>query len=151
MGVVSHSHSSLTMTSSVLAAIVRNCPNIQCCHFGRCGRDTLPGDGAPCRLPTVDVIADHNSLRKLLCWLNQSPEREFRDFRIDTQLFGAKTLVLCRWESPVNEVYTSRSFGDAFESAIMMTHAAPDCPSVINGRSPVYVCYYFPVLRIWAR
>jgi hypothetical protein len=45
---------------------------------------------------TVDVIAGRNDLRKLLCWLNLSPSLKVRDFKIDVQLVGTKTLVLCR-------------------------------------------------------
>ncbi|KAH8993065.1 hypothetical protein EDB86DRAFT_3244229 [Lactarius hatsudake] len=77
--------------------------------------------------PTVDVVTDRNGLRKLLRLLSPSPGKAVRDFRIDVQLVGTKTLVLSRWESPTPEVNNGRSFGHAFEAA--MTRAAPDCPS----------------------
>lgn len=62
--------------------------------------DAIHGQKAapPVDWPKVDVITDRNGLRKLLRWLNPSPGREVRDFRIDVQLVGTKTLVLNRWE-----------------------------------------------------
>jgi hypothetical protein len=91
----------------------------------------------------VDAITDRNGLRKLLRWLNPSPGRAVRDFRIDVQLLGAKTLVLSRWESPTREIHTGRSFGHAFETA--MTCVAPDCPSSGHQRVITYVCCHtFP-------
>jgi hypothetical protein len=56
----------------------------------------------PVDWPAVDVIADRNSLRTLLRWLNLSlsPGREVRDFRINIQLVGDKTLMLCHWKTP---------------------------------------------------
>ncbi|KAN0139682.1 hypothetical protein V8E53_002344 [Lactarius tabidus] len=90
----------------------------------------------PVDWPTVDAITDRNGLRKLLRWLNPSPGRAVRDFRIDVQLLGAKTLVLSRWESPTREIHTGRSFGHAFETA--MTCVAPDCPSSGHQRVITY-------------
>jgi hypothetical protein len=52
----------------------------------------------PVDWPTVDVIADRNSLCKLLRWVNWSSGRKVHNFMIDVQLFGTETLVLCRWE-----------------------------------------------------
>ena len=99
----------------------------------------------PVDWPTVDVVTDRNVLRKLLRWLNPSTGREVRDFRIDVQLVGTKSLVLCRWESPTREVYPNRSFGHAFEVA--MTRAARDCPSSGHHRAITYVrCHHFPFL-----
>ena len=110
--------------------------------------DAIHGQEAtpPVDWPTVDIVTDRNGLRKLLRWLNPSPGREVRDFRIDVQLVGAKTLVLSRWESPSREVHTGRSFGHAFEAA--MTRPAPDCPSSGHQRAITYVCCrHFPFLR----
>jgi hypothetical protein len=140
LSVRSHSRCSLMVTSfmSTGMMIARNCPNIRCCHFWPL-RTRYIARRRP-HLSTgraVDVIADRNSLRKLLRWLNPSPGREVRDFRIDVQLVGDKTLVLCRWETPTSEVHTNHSFGHAFEAA--MTHAAPDCPSSGHQRAITYV------------
>ena len=107
------------------------------------GQETAP----PVDWPTVDVVTDRNLLRKLLRWLNPSPGREVRDFRIDFQLVGTKTLVLCRWESPTPEAQSNRSFGHAFVAA--MTRAAPDCPSSGHHRAITYVrCHHFPFITL---
>ncbi|KAH9175656.1 hypothetical protein EDB89DRAFT_328084 [Lactarius sanguifluus] len=85
---------------------------------------------------TVDVITDRNGLRKLLRWLDPSPGKAVRDFRIDVQLVGTKTLVLRRWESPTDGGHINRSYGHAFQAA--MTRAAPDCPSSGHYRVVAY-------------
>lgn len=103
--------------------------------------DAIHGQEAepPVDWPTVDIITDRNGLRKLMRWLDPSPGRAVRDFRIDVQLVGGKTLILSRWESPAREVHTGRSFGHAFETA--MTRAAPDCPSSEGHQRVItYVC-----------
>lgn len=62
--------------------------------------------------PSVDFVTDRNGLRKLLRWAT-GPE-EARDFRIDTQLAGDKTVILSRWEKLTREQggrsYTSYGF-----------------------------------------
>ncbi|KAH9020498.1 hypothetical protein EDB85DRAFT_2153026 [Lactarius pseudohatsudake] len=90
----------------------------------------------PVDWPSMDVVTDRNGLRKFLRWLNPSPGRAVRDFRIDVQLVGTKTLVLSRWESPTPEVNNGRSFGHAFEAAT--TCPAPDCPSSGHQRVITY-------------
>jgi len=87
--------------------------------------------------PTVDVITDRNGLRKLLRWLNPSPGRDVRDFRIDVELVGAKTLVLSRWEGRMFEPPKGRTYGYGFENAT--TCAAPGCPSSSHHRAIKYV------------
>jgi hypothetical protein len=91
---------------------------------------------APVDWPTVDVITDRNGLRKLLRWLNPSPDREVRDFRIDVQLVGTKTLVLGRWEGRTREPPTGRTYGFGFEEAT--TRAAPGCPPSGHHRAITY-------------
>jgi hypothetical protein len=94
--------------------------------------------------PTVDVVTDRNGLRKLLRWLNPSPGREVRDFRIDVQLVGSKTIVLRRWEGALyNRPHPAigRTFGFAFEAAT--SRAAPGCPQSGHHRAIAYVrCRY---------
>lgn len=92
---------------------------------------------APVDWPAVDVISDRNGLRKLLRWLNPSPGREVRDFRIDVELVGAKTVVLNRWEGRSREPPTGKSYGFAFEAAT--SRAAPGCPSSGHHRAITYV------------
>ncbi|KAH9046232.1 hypothetical protein EDB84DRAFT_1435628 [Lactarius hengduanensis] len=90
----------------------------------------------PVDWPTVDVVTDRNGMRKLLRWLDPTPGRAVRDFRIDVQLVGNKTLVLRRWESPAGGGLTNRSYGNAFQAE--MTRAAPDCPSSGHYRVVAY-------------
>ena len=92
---------------------------------------------APVDWPKVDVITDRNGLRKLLRWLNPSPGREVRDFRIDVQLVGTKTLVLGRREARSREPAGGRSYGFGFEEAT--TRAAPGCPRSGHHRAIAYV------------
>ncbi len=93
--------------------------------------------GGPVNWPTVDIVTDRNGLRKLLRWLNPSPGREVRDFRIDVQLVGTKTLVLGRWEGRSREPPTGRTYGIGFENAT--TRPALGCPSSGHERVITYV------------
>ena len=55
---------------------------------------------------SVDIITDRNGLRKLLRWLQYSPGAEkepLKEFRIDLQLGGKKTLLMNRWEKRTRE------------------------------------------------
>ena len=107
--------------------------------------DTIHSQGTapPVDWPTVDVIAERNTLCSLMRWLNPSPGRESRDFRIDVQLVGTKTLLLRRWEGPRREIHENRSFGHNFVAA--MTRAAEDCPSSRHQWAITYVrCHRFP-------
>jgi hypothetical protein len=94
---------------------------------------------APVDWPAVDVITDRNSLRKLLRWLNPSAGREVRDFRIDVELVGAKTIVMYRLEGPgrSREPSVGERYGFAFEAAT--SRAAPGCPSSGHYRAITYV------------
>ncbi|KAH9973930.1 hypothetical protein BJV74DRAFT_782643 [Russula compacta] len=98
--------------------------------------DAIHGKEAPVDWPAVDVVTDRNGLRKLLRWLNPSEGKEVRDFRIDVDLVGTKTLVLSRWEGREREPLTGRSYGFAFEAA--MTRAAPGCPISGHYRAITY-------------
>lgn len=95
---------------------------------------------APVDWPSVDVVTDRNGLRKLLRWLNPSEGREVRDFRIDVELVGAKTIVLTRWEGRTREPPTGKSYGFAFEAAT--ARAAPGCPASGHHRTITYVRYH---------
>ncbi|KAH9060203.1 hypothetical protein EDB87DRAFT_1617708 [Lactarius vividus] len=90
----------------------------------------------PVDWPTVDVVTDRNGMRKLLRWLDPSAGKAVRDFRIDVQLVGTKTLVLGRWESPTGGGHINRSYGQAFQAE--MTRAAPGCPSLSHYRVVTY-------------
>lgn len=95
----------------------------------------------PVDWPKVDVITDRNGLRKLLRWLNPSLGKDIRDFRIDVQLVGTKTLVLNRWEGRSQEPPSGRTYGFGFENAT--TRAAPGCPPSGHHRAITYVSRRF--------
>jgi len=66
--------------------------------------------------PGVDFVTDRNALRKLLRWASGSTGR---DFRIDLELVGERTIFLNRWEEK-NRVCVDRchpSYGFSFEHA----------------------------------
>src|SRR6266404_1747139 len=99
-----------------------------------------PESAPPVDWPTVDVITDRNGLRKFMRWLNPSPGRQVRDFRIDVELVGTKTLVLGRWDGRTREPPSGRSYGFGFENAT--TQAAPGCPSSGHHRAITYVRHH---------
>ncbi|KDQ49911.1 hypothetical protein JAAARDRAFT_74462 [Jaapia argillacea MUCL 33604] len=68
------------------------------------GKDGLPWS-------SMDFVTDRNGLRKLLRWIEGTAGR---DFRIDMQLAGKRTVLLNRWETHTRE-YASPSFGFNFE------------------------------------
>jgi hypothetical protein len=100
----------------------------------------------PVDWPAVDVITDRNGLRKLLRWLYPSGGREVRDFRIDVELVGAKTIVFNRWEGRTREPPTGKSYGFTFEAAT--ARAAPGCPGSGHHRTITYVCYHCMICDI---
>ncbi|KAI0927624.1 hypothetical protein AcV5_008108 [Taiwanofungus camphoratus] len=62
----------------------------------------------------VDFCTSRNSLRKLLRWIDH--EGDFiKDFRIDTELAGRRTIFLNRWETSATECVGFRSYGHTFE------------------------------------
>src|ERR1700753_3361078 len=46
----------------------------------------------------LDILTDRNCLRKLLRWIGNSHENRAKDFRIDLELAGSKSVILNRWE-----------------------------------------------------
>ncbi|KAF9493014.1 hypothetical protein BDN71DRAFT_1160908 [Pleurotus eryngii] len=74
--------------------------------------------------PAHDVITDRNSLRKLVRWIAAAEDAPNTDFRIDMQLAGPKTVLLCRYSTNVREMAGS-GFGHNYEKAC--TRAAPQC------------------------
>ncbi|KAH9947479.1 hypothetical protein B0H21DRAFT_335611 [Amylocystis lapponica] len=52
----------------------------------------------------VDIVTDRNGLRKLLRWIHLGPEStKLKEFRIDTQLAGRRTILFNRWEARTKE------------------------------------------------
>jgi hypothetical protein len=75
---------------------------------------------------SVDFVTDRNGLRKLLRWVNAGHGDPPRDFRIDMQLAGSKTVLMNRWEQITKEQPgTRRSYGFNFEE--VMTVSSPGC------------------------
>jgi hypothetical protein len=75
---------------------------------------------------SVDFVTDRNGLRKLLRWINFTSGDPPRDFRIDMELAGSKTILMNRWEQITKEQPgTRRSYGFNFEEA--MTVPGPGC------------------------
>ncbi|KAF4617348.1 hypothetical protein D9613_005790 [Agrocybe pediades] len=70
---------------------------------------------------SVDIVTDRNNLRKLTRWVSG----QTRDFRIDLQLAGKKTILMNRWEGRKREYFTGRTYGFSFEKA--STEPAPGC------------------------
>ncbi|KAI0770637.1 hypothetical protein C8Q74DRAFT_1317829 [Fomes fomentarius] len=55
----------------------------------------------------VDFVTDRNGLRKLMRWIQHSPdnpEEQLKEFRIDLQLGGKKTVLMHRWEKRTREL-----------------------------------------------
>jgi hypothetical protein len=75
---------------------------------------------------SVDFVTDRNGLRKLLRWINAGPGDPPKDFRIDMQLAGTKTVLMNRWEQITKEQPgTRRSYGFNFEE--VMSVPGPGC------------------------
>jgi hypothetical protein len=70
----------------------------------------------------VDFVTDRNSLRKLVRWAKGNGAR---DFRIDLELAGDKTVLMNRWEKRTRELFSGRTFGFNFEKA--STLPVEDC------------------------
>jgi hypothetical protein len=75
---------------------------------------------------SVDFVTDRNGLRKLLRWIIVVSGDPPKDFRIDTQLAGSKTVLMNRWEYLTKEQPgTRRSYGFNFEE--VMSVPGPGC------------------------
>lgn len=63
---------------------------------------------------SMDFVTDRNGLRKLIRWIVGG---QVKDFRIDVQLAGDKTVLLSRWEKRTREQLSGRTYGFNFEKA----------------------------------
>ena len=98
--------------------------------------------GKPVNWPSIDVIADRNSLRKLLWWVDGSHSDD--DFRIDLELVGKKTLLMNRWEKRYQDPENGRSYSLAFDKAC--TDAVEGCVgNIAHHRIMQYVSTGFIV------
>lgn len=77
---------------------------------------------------SVDFVTDRNCLRKLLRWIGGgNNEKSLKEFRIDTQLSGKKTVLLNRWDKRYREQASGYTFGYSFENHT--TKPASGCES----------------------
>ncbi|KAL0954098.1 hypothetical protein HGRIS_005245 [Hohenbuehelia grisea] len=74
---------------------------------------------------TVDIVTDRNNLRKLLGWVGQRAKG--KEFRIDLQLAGKKTVLMTGSGWATREMMRGASYGFNFEK--MSTEPAPGCQS----------------------
>jgi hypothetical protein len=90
---------------------------------------------------SVDFVTDRNGLRKLLRWIGGNAGR---DFRIDMQLAGTRTILLNRWEVRTSEQMSGYTFGFNFEKA--STKSAPGCEKSTGHHR---IVQYVSFLYIW--
>lgn len=83
----------------------------------------------PVDWPSIDVIANRNSLRKLLDWATTSNRRQ-RDFRIDLELAGERTVLLNRWVESLKVYVDRNSYGHNFEEE--STKPAEGCEQTVR-------------------
>lgn len=83
---------------------------------------------------SVDIVTNRNGLRKLLRWIDGSVTR---DFRIDLQLAGSRTVLMNRWEFGDRESHPFPRYGINFEKRC--TRAAANCEDGMGHHR--VVCY----------
>ena len=92
--------------------------------------------------PAVDFVTDRNALRKILRWA--AAAEDTRDFRIDLQLAGKKTVLMTRWDNKTTEPFVGFTYGfNYFNQSTKKGH--PECTGhhrVIN-----YVCVWILLSR----
>lgn len=83
---------------------------------------------------TVDFVTDRNGLRKLMRWLQFTGDKEgyaenatLKDFRIDLQLGGEKTVLMHRWEKRTRELANPPRSGCGINFERESTRPAEGC------------------------
>jgi hypothetical protein len=93
----------------------------------------------------MDYIMDRTAMRKLLHWLDED-EREFRDFRIEAQRVGTRTVLFTQWEPRRIELPYTNTYGAGFME--IATDPPPSCPeSTGYFRIMSYVGAFPPFLQ----
>lgn len=80
--------------------------------------------------PALDVVSDRNGPRKLMRWLQYDADLDAeppKDFRIDLQLGGRKTVLMHRWEKRTRENAEPPRSGCGFNFEKDSTRAAAGC------------------------
>ncbi len=91
----------------------------------------------------MDFVTDRNSLRKLIRWIVGG---QVKDFRIDVQLAGHKTVFLNRWEKHKREQLSGHTYGFNFEKT--STTPAAGCSGASgHHRIITYVREFYEGLR----
>ncbi len=68
----------------------------------------------------IDVVTDRNGLRRLLRWISGGTEK---NFRIDLQLAGKKTMLMVRWEKEATSPFLGYTYGhNYFNGAAKKPH-----------------------------
>lgn len=93
---------------------------------------------------SVDIVTDRNNLRKLTRWVGGGDS--VRDFRIDLQLAGDKTVLMNRWERRTRELFSGRTYGFSFEKA--STSHTTDCKDGVGHHR--IITYVGPFLSLIA-
>ncbi|RDX48823.1 hypothetical protein OH76DRAFT_630773 [Lentinus brumalis] len=78
----------------------------------------------------VDIVTDRNGLRKLMRWLQYSGAdsgEPLKEFRIDLQLGGKKTVLMHRWEKRTREIATPPRSGCGINFERESTSPAKGC------------------------
>ncbi|KAI0775565.1 hypothetical protein BD413DRAFT_278470 [Trametes elegans] len=78
----------------------------------------------------VDIVTDRNGLRKLMRWLRHSGhewDEPLKEFRIDLQLGGEKTVLMHRWEKRTREMAKPPKSGCGLNFERLTTSPAPGC------------------------
>lgn len=89
--------------------------------------------------PSIDIVTDRNNLRKLLRFIEG---RADKDFRIDLQLAGKKTVLMTRWEKRNREMMSGKTFGFGFEKA--QTVPVAGCEESTGHHRVVNYVGFFP-------
>ena len=88
----------------------------------------------------VDFVTDRNGLRKLMRWAKGSSRG--KEFRIDVDLAGRKTIIMTRWEARTAVRAEKSSYGFSFEH--YNTKAFPGCgETTSHHRVITYVIVLF--------
>lgn len=71
---------------------------------------------------SIDIVTDRNGLRKLMRWIGWKNSgtvayNNEKDFRIDLQLAGEKTILFNRYETQTQQYFSGYTFGFNFEKA----------------------------------
>ena len=114
--------------------------------------DVVSEDNADTSLDwsAVDIVTDRNGLRKLMRWLLYPgidlAGDPLKEFRIDLQLGGKKTVLMHRWEKRTREIVTPPKSGCGINFEHESTTPAKGCErSTGHHRIVQYVSVVFEV------